>query len=364
MSDARTSEQERIKSYIGKIATGPNQSKDLTEEEAEDALGLILNNRTSPVQSAILLIAARMKRETLEENIGYWRALDRTTQRQLVKVDRLLQVADPFDGFDRVPYFGFYALPVIAAMGLPTYGHSALTLPPKFGITFQDILHQHYKVPFDFPVKKLVRFLEENGFAIIGLQQSHRQLDALRGLRIEMVKRSVLSTFEKMLMPLQSAQGANYLATSYFHRGYEVPMGAVARLSEFDVTAIGNGMEGTTLYGVHKPATVFVVAGNGEPKELQVSLEQSFAEETGQKIREAYEELKQETSRLETLTAWGETALKGGTGPASILIACQAATFATLFGLFLDPQAAFKKAEEILRQGTCYERFMRFVELR
>ena len=151
MTNPKTNQQERIKTYIGKIATGPNQSKDLTEEEADDALTLILNGAVSPVQSAILLIAARMKRETLEENIGYWRAMDRTTHKYLVQVDRLLQVADPFDGFNRVSYFGFYTLPVIAALGLPAFGHSALSLPPKFGITFQDIAHQHYKVPSDCP---------------------------------------------------------------------------------------------------------------------------------------------------------------------------------------------------------------------
>jgi len=60
----------RMKSYLQKIATGPKMSRDLTEVEAEDALTLILKDEVSKVKSGVFLIAARMKLETLEENIG------------------------------------------------------------------------------------------------------------------------------------------------------------------------------------------------------------------------------------------------------------------------------------------------------
>ena len=215
----------RLREYIQKIAAGPRQSKDLTREQAHDALTLILNGEVSPVRAAVFLIAARMKRESLEENLGYWKALDDATIKQPVKVKKLLQVADPFDGFNRTPCFGFYAIPVIAELGLPCYGHSAQGLPPKFGVTFQEILHTHYQVS----PKALVntRFLEEKGFCFIGLHQSHPKLEALRALRVEMVKRSALATFEKMLMPLQADGGKSILATIYHsrrtHRIYFIP---------------------------------------------------------------------------------------------------------------------------------------------
>ena len=63
----------RMKDYLNKIAAGPRLSKDLTEAEAEDALSLILDNKVSKTQAGVFLIAARMKLETLPENIGYWR---------------------------------------------------------------------------------------------------------------------------------------------------------------------------------------------------------------------------------------------------------------------------------------------------
>ena len=163
----------RMKSYLQKIATGPKMSKNLTEAEAEDALTLILEEEISRVRSAVFLIAARMKLETLEENIGYWRAMDKTTVRHSIQLDQLLQIADPFDGFNRVPYFGFYTIPVLAAMGLPTYGHSAPSLPPKFGITFEDILNQHYGVTPQGNNRQRLELIKTSQFANINIQQTH-----------------------------------------------------------------------------------------------------------------------------------------------------------------------------------------------
>ncbi len=142
----QTDPETRMKGYLKKIAAGPRLSKDLTEEEAEDALALILDEKVSKIRAGVFLIAARMKLETVPENIGYWRALQSRVSPATVDLDQLLQIADPFDGFERLPYFGFYAIPVIAQLGLPVYGHSALPLPPKFGITFEEILLNHYKV--------------------------------------------------------------------------------------------------------------------------------------------------------------------------------------------------------------------------
>ena len=67
----------RMQAYLQKIAAGPKLSKDLTEEEAEDALSLILDGKVSQIRVGVFLIAARMKIETVAENIGYWRALQK-----------------------------------------------------------------------------------------------------------------------------------------------------------------------------------------------------------------------------------------------------------------------------------------------
>jgi anthranilate phosphoribosyltransferase len=347
----------RMKGYLQKIAAGPRLSKDLTEEEAEDALALILDDKVSKVRAGVFLIAARMKLETLPENIGYWRALQNRVSPTTVDIDQLLQIADPFDGFQRIPYFGFYAIPVIAQLGLPVYGHSALPLPPKFGITFEQILQKHYSVA-EGPQR--ITLLEKYRFGYLSIADTLPPLENLRGLRTEIIKRPMLATLEKILMPVQARH--NILATTYFHRGYEVALTEIGKLSRFDKVIIGNGMEGTTLFGIHKEAKVFIQNGTDEAEQKSLSLKTLYNEETAQRILEAHEELKAIESSLERITEMGENALKTGQGPASLQIASQAGTLTHLCGLFATAQEGFDQAVGVLNSGKVYEVLMKWLE--
>ena len=355
----QTDPETRMKDALQKIAAGPRLSKDLTEQEAEDALSLILDDQVSKVRAGVFLIAARMKLETLPENIGYWRALQNRVSPVTVDLDQLLQIADPFDGFQRIPYFGFYAIPVIAELGLPTYGHSALPLPPKFGITFEEVLLNQYGV-VDGKGEQRMALLEKYKFGYVSTQDTLPQLEALRSLRIEIVKRTMLSTLEKILLPLKARK--NILATTYFHRGYEVALTEIGKLSQFDRVIIGNGMEGTTLFGVHKEAKVFVQDKTGKAEQKSLSLKTLYNEETAERIADAQEELKPIESTLATLTKMGEEALQTGQGPASLQIASQAGTLTHLSGLFATAQEGFDSALAVLESGTCYEKLMQWVE--
>ena len=351
---------ERMKSYLGKIAAGPKMSKDLTRDEAEDALSLILNDEVSSERAAVFLIAARMKLETLEENIGYWKALDDTTVTQELKFDKLAQVAEAFDGFERTPLFTFYTIPLLAEMDLPAYGHSALPLPPKFGITFEDLLVNHYGVAADQTFDQRKTLIEKFGFGYLSTQQTHPKLDALKNLREEIVKRPMLATMEKMLMPLKAK--VNLLATNYFHPGYEESMLAVAPLGGWDIAVVGNGMEGSTLYGVHKTAKLFVHLNKIGVQEKKLDASRELDAATAQQIQEAFEALKQLPASREKVAELGEQALQGKGGPAAYLIAWQAATLAYFFGRCPDLPSGYKTAKQILKSGTVHEKLMTYLK--
>ena len=352
MADPET----RMKDYLQKIAAGPRLSKDLTEAEAEDALNLILDDEVSKIRAGVFLIAARMKLETLPENIGYWRALQSHVTAIPVNFDQILQIADPFDGFERTPYFGFYAIPVIAQLGLPVYGHSALPLPPKFGITFEDILQNHYKVTDG---KQRLALLGKYKFSYFSTADTLPQLENLRHLRNEIVKRPMLATLEKILLPIEARK--NFLATTYFHRGYETALTEIGKLSEFDKVIVGNGMEGTTLFGVHKEAKVFIQNSSEEAEQKKLSFKTLYNEETAQRIDEAQEELKPIDSNLETIAKLGESALKTGKGPASLQIASQAGTLMHLCGVFDTAQEGFDQVLSVLESGKVYESLMKWI---
>ena len=351
---------ERMKSYLLKIATGPKMSKDLTRDEAEDALSLILNDEVSNERAAVFLIAARMKLETLEENIGYWKALDATTINQEVKFDKLVQVAEAFDGFQRTPIFTFYMIPLLAEIGLPIYGHSALPLPPKFGITFEDLLVNHYEVAADQTFEQRKMLIEKFGFGYLGTQQSHPKLDALKDMRAEIVKRPMLATMEKMLMPLQAK--TNYLATNYFHPGYEESMLAVAALGGWDIALVGNGMEGTTFYGVHKTAKLFVHLNTIGVQEKKLDYTRDLDPSIAQQIEEAFDAVKEIPANREKVAELGEKALQGKGGPAAYLIAWQAATLGYFFGRLPDVQTGYNTAKQTLKSGRCHDQLMSYLK--
>jgi len=351
---------ERMKSYLRKIATGPKMSKDLTRDEAEDALSLILNGAVSSERAAVFLIAARMKLETVEENIGYWKALDATTVKQEVKFDKLVQVAEAFDGFERTPIFTFYTIPLLAEMDLPVYGHSALPLPPKFGITFEDLLVNHYGVSTDQTFEQRKTLIEKFGFGYLSTQQSHPKLAALKDLRTEIVKRPMLATMEKMLMPLKAQ--SNFLATNYFHPGYEESMLAVAPLGGWDIAMVGNGMEGSILYGVHKTAKLFIHLNKIGVQEKKLDISRELDATTAQQVQAAFEALKQIPASQEKVAELGEQALQGKGGPAAYLIAWQAATPGYFFGRFPYVQTGYNTAKQTLKSGNCYDKLMSYLK--
>ena len=102
-----------MRSIIGRVATGPEYSKDLSFEESRAAMHYILNNRADPVQAGVYLIALRMKRETDAENGGSLQAILDETEQMVADVDAVVDIAEPYDGYMRgAPVMAF--LPALA----------------------------------------------------------------------------------------------------------------------------------------------------------------------------------------------------------------------------------------------------------
>ncbi len=236
--------QKRMRSYIQRIATGPELSKPLTREQARDGFEIILNNQVDAVQTAIFLIALRMKRETDDENLGVLDALKEHCRCVSVKADELVSIADPFNGFVR----GLPATPflpaVLAACDFPAYLHGVCQVGPKYGITGHQVLEAAgYSI--DLSPKNAVRLLEDSqvGWAYLDQQQYLPELHELCGLRDKMVKRSLISTLEVAIKPL-SGKSRTHLYTGYVHKAYPPVYEAIARHAEFQSMILVKGVEG------------------------------------------------------------------------------------------------------------------------
>ena len=132
--------QRSMRSIIQRIATGPELSKDISVEEARLGMQAILNAEVEPVQAGIFLIALRMKRETDDEARGVLDAVRDATHHVVADVDEVVDIADPYDGYNRcLPSSPFLPV-VLAECGVPAVSHGLNAVGPKFGVTHRHVM--------------------------------------------------------------------------------------------------------------------------------------------------------------------------------------------------------------------------------
>jgi anthranilate phosphoribosyltransferase len=257
------SPEARISFYLKRIATGPKMSKPLSIEQAQDGMRLILEGAVSDVQAAIFLVALRMKRETDDENRGILSALRESTLWANASVPELVEIADPYDGFNRHPPLSPFLLPLLAACGLPAISHGCESVGPKFGVTHRQIFQQA-GVPVDLtPIAAAARLADpEIGWAYLDQSIFCPSLYRLIELRRLMVKRPCIATLEKMCGPVRARK--NYLFIGYVHPGYEWEIPLSARHAGYHGCCAVKGVEGGILLPMNKEITAYVYTDGGE----------------------------------------------------------------------------------------------------
>ena len=257
----------QLRSCIQKVATGPEYSKDLSLDEAREAMATILRGEADPVQTAILLIAMRMKRETDDENRGVLRALIDAAEITTAAVDEVVDLADPYDGWSR----GLPATPflpaVLAACGVATVSHGLEAVGPKFGITHRKVLRAA-GAAVDSDRDAVANALADGnqGWAYIDQHEFCKPLHDLVPLRTTMVKRTVLTTVEVLLGPVRGRK-QTHLVTGYVHKAYPPIYASLAREAGFDTAAIIRGVEGGIIPSLQQEAKVFAYHARGAEQE-------------------------------------------------------------------------------------------------
>lgn len=251
-----------MRSYLQRVATGPEMSKSISRAAAGDAMRMILAGEVDAVQAGIYLIAMRMKRETDEENLGSLDALREGVDRRSVDCDCLLDIADPFNGMARgVPAAPFLG-PVLAACGLNAYSHGLRAVGPKYGVTHHQVLAAA-GVPVDLPAAEVAKRITDAriGWGYADQAAYHPALHRLVELRAQMVKRACITTIEVALGPLR-AKGATHLLTGYVHKAYPPVYLQLAHAAGYDGALIVRGVEGGCIPSLSQPSRFFAVGGD------------------------------------------------------------------------------------------------------
>ena len=154
---------------------------------------------------ASFLEALRLKEETFEENTAifdYFRT--KTTQVEL-DIPILIDIASPYDGFNRSYFLQPFVSALLASVGIPSILHGVKEVSPKKGISTHKLLLEANKNP-ELTINDVEnQIMDQNiGWGYIDQSQFCSPLYKLNQLRVDMVKRPVLATIEKWLQPIKA----------------------------------------------------------------------------------------------------------------------------------------------------------------
>jgi len=244
MTDVPQDPQQLMHSIIQRIATGPEFSKNISRQEAEAGMRSILNASADPVHAAIFLIALRMKRETMEENLGIHDAILACTERVTAAVDEVVDIADPYDGYARCLPAAPFLPPLLAELGVPAVNHGVDAVGPKYGVTARHVLRAA-GVNVDLSPRDAAARLSDPalGWAYVDQAQFCKPLHELIALRQRIVKRQAVTTIETEAKPI-AGRIRTHFVTGYVHKPYPPIYAALARNAGFDSALIIRGVEG------------------------------------------------------------------------------------------------------------------------
>ena len=245
-----------MREAIQNIAVGPDRGRDISREHAALVMEGILDGVVDEVQAAIFLIALRMKRESMEEFSGILQALKDTSRSITSKVDDVLVLADPFDGYARNASMTPFIPAVLAVNELNVVLHGVESVGPKYGVTAQQV-YARAGAEVNSSVEQATTCLEQNGCCYLDQSQYAPKLYALNDLRGRIIKRSALTTLERILCPLTGSKSTK-LALGYVHKAYPEIYSKMAFQSGYDSVLLFKGVEGGLAPALNKPLRRYV----------------------------------------------------------------------------------------------------------
>lgn len=184
---------------LRKVAGGTRTAKNLSAEEAQEAMEAVLCGEASSAQAAAFLTAMRFKGATEEELAGFVKAIRRRANRVETKLD-CIDCAGSYDGRARTPNLSAASAIAAAACGAAVMMHGAKNLPPKRGVTSADVL-EALGIKVDSDSRAAARMLKNTGVGFVLESNFSPELEMLRGIREQLGFRTAINTAELLLNP-------------------------------------------------------------------------------------------------------------------------------------------------------------------
>ena len=256
---------ERMRYYLREIGQGPKNCRDLTRDEARDAMELILTQQVPRSQMGGFLLVQRFKGESPEELLGFADAIRAHARTIQPGVEGLLDVGSPYDGRKKNIVISPAASIVAVATGVPIVMHGEKDMPPKHGVAVGDVL-EALGVDVDTEPEGVERSIEEVGFGYMRSLRFLPHLVALKDVREEVALRTNFNTIEK----LYNLAGGSYSLIGLTHLPYLEKMLEAVKQMGFRRIMILQGIEGNEDAPTSRPCRVFEFR-DGEMSEYRLN---------------------------------------------------------------------------------------------
>ena len=191
---------ERFRKRLILTAKGRHGAKNMTREEAKEALDFLFSAEAHPAQVGAFLTAMRFKAATVEEMMGFLDAMEAAATLVSPEVEGVLNCNGPYDGRKKALNLSVAAAIVTAAAGVPVVLHSNTGLPPKDGVTNARVLEALGIAAAREP-ELVKQDIERKGFGHLHASRYLHGVERLRPIRQVLFYRSFLHACEVMLNP-------------------------------------------------------------------------------------------------------------------------------------------------------------------
>lgn len=195
-----------LKKYVAKVVGGQN----LTQQEAEDAVDIIMSGGATNAQTAGLLVALRMKGETIEEITGFAKGM-RQKAKRVIGCEESIEIVGT--GGDLANSFNISTTSsfVISAAGMPVAKHGNRSVSSKSGAA--DVL-ESLGVKIQTTPEQAKASIQQIGISFLFAQSYHGAMRFVAPVRKELGVRTVFN----VLGPLTNPASTNYILLGVYEK--------------------------------------------------------------------------------------------------------------------------------------------------
>lgn len=250
-----------LKSIIGKVATGAT----LSREEAASAFDSMMSGEATPSQMGALLMALRVRGETVDEITGAVSVMRAKMLRVDAPADAVDIVGTGGDGSGSVNVSTCTSF-IVAGAGVPVAKHGNRALSSRSGAA--DVLAS-LGVKIDLTPDQVGRCVREAGIGFMFAPVHHPAMKNVGPTRVELATRTIFN----LLGPLSNPAGVKRQMVGVFSRQWVEPLAQVLKNLGSEAAWVVHGSDGLDEITLTGP-TFVAALDHGTIRTFEVSPEE------------------------------------------------------------------------------------------